>query len=155
MSWGRGRETILDMIDKGELTKVIADLDLAQRMLDQANQHLRSVARLAGEDPYAAYSLIHDAIRKALAAMLQAQGLRATTAGGHLAAQHAVAAQFEPTMGKLLRPVNRIRTTRHAAEYPSEATYVDDDMINDDLPHAERIVAAARDALEHLPVFTE
>lgn len=155
MSWERGRETVLDLIDKGELTKVVADLGLAGRMLDQANQHVRSVNTLASEDPYAAYSLIHDAIRKALAAMLQAQGLRATTAGGHITVQHAIFAQFEPTMGRMLRSLNRIRTTRLAAEYPSESTYVDEDMVHDDLPHAEKIVAAAGVAVERLPVFTE
>jgi hypothetical protein len=155
MSWERGRGTVLDLIDKGELTKVVADLDPAHRMLYQANQHVRSVNTLASDDPYAAYSLIHDAIRKALAAMLQAQGLRATTAGGHLAVQYAIFAQFEPTMGRLLRSLNRIRTMRHAAEYPTESTYVDEDIVRDDLPHAAKIVAAAEAALEHLPVFTE
>ncbi len=42
MSWQRGRETVHDMIDKGELTRVVADTELAQRMLDQAKQHVRS-----------------------------------------------------------------------------------------------------------------
>lgn len=153
MTWARGRAAIVDMLNRRELTTVVADLELALRMLDQAEHHIRSADLLAPTDAYAAYALVHDAIRKALSAMLQAQGLRATTAGGHLAVQQAIAAQFEPTMGALLRPVNRIRTTRHAAEYPTESTYIDEDMVRDDLPHAQRIVEAAHAAVPHLPVF--
>lgn len=84
----------------------------------------------------------------------QVQGLRATTSGGHLAVLQAVRAQFWASMGALLRPVDRIRVTRHDAEYPGQATYIDNDTVMDDLPKAEAVVEAAAKALPHLSVFT-
>ena len=118
MSWVRGRDEILGMLERAELTRVVADVGLAERLIASAERHLTSAEQLSDEDPELAYAAIHDAVRKAMAAMLQAQGLRPTTAGGHLAVQHAVRAQFGSSMGELLRPVDRIRITRHRVEYP-------------------------------------
>lgn len=153
MSWSRGRDEILEMLEADELSQVIGDMDLANRLLASARQHLESAERICEEDPEFAYAGIYDAVRKAMAAMLQAQGLRATTFGGHLTVQRTVRAQFEPTMGALLRPVDRIRTTRHAAEYPDEGTYIDSDAVRADLPKAKAVVEAAEQAVPHLPVF--
>jgi hypothetical protein len=152
--WGRGREEIIGMIERRELDQVNASTDLAERMLATARQHLASVRLLAPSDPYLAYAALYDAIRKSLSALLQVQGLRATTSGGHVAVMHAVQAQFGVSMGALLRPVDRIRVTRHEAEYPGQATYIDEDAVLDDLPKAEAIVDAAGKAFPHLPPFT-
>src|SRR6516164_7499260 len=97
--WARGREEILGMIERHELTPVTANAELAGRLLATARQHLASVRLLAASDPYLAYVAVYDAIRKALSALLQVQGLRATTSGGHLAVMHAVQAQFGASMG--------------------------------------------------------
>jgi hypothetical protein len=83
----------------------------------------------------------------------QMQGLRATTSGGHLAVNRAMQAQFGASMGPILRAVDRIRVTRHEAEYPGQATYIDDQSVLDDLPRAEAIVDAVELALPHLTVF--
>ena len=53
-------------------------------------------------------------------------------------------------MGAILRPVDRIRVTRHEAEYPGQATYIDQDTVLDDLPKAEAVAKA----LPHLAPFT-
>lgn len=142
------------MLDRGELTRVTADPAMAHRLVEDARRHLISAERIADSDPSLAYAAIHDAVRKSLSAMLQAQGLRPTTKGGHLAVQHAIRAQFEVSMGALLRPVDRIRVTRHATEYPDASTWVDEDAAQDDLPAAQAIVEAAAKAIEHLPVYT-
>ncbi|MPY99730.1 MAG: hypothetical protein GEU97_17390 [Actinophytocola sp.] len=89
-------------------------------MIESAKRHLKSAGTLGETDPELAYAAIHDAVRKSLTALLQAQGLRPTTSGGHLAVQHAVRAQFGASMGALLRPIDRIRATRHAVEYLDE-----------------------------------
>lgn len=154
MSWQRGREEILTMLDQGELTQVVADLDLAQRLLAAAGRHVNSAETLCDNDPELAYAALYDAIRKALSAMLQAQGLRPTAEGGHLAVQRAIRAQFGASMGALLRPVDRIRTTRHAIQYPDAETYIDADEIRADLPAAVELIDAAAKAVPHLPVFT-
>jgi hypothetical protein len=106
------------MLERGELSQITANAELADRLLATARQHLASARLLADTDPYLAYVAVYDAIRKALSALLQIQGLRATTSGGHLAVMHAVQAQFGASMGAILRPVDRIRVTRHEAEYP-------------------------------------
>lgn len=153
MSWQRGREEILGMLERRELTRVIADVDLAHRLVGSARRHLHSAEHIGEDDPELAYAAVRDAVRKAMAAMLQAQGLRATTNGGHLAVQHAIRAQFGESMGKLLRPVDRIRITRHAAEYPGPDTWIDADAVHADLPAAQAVVDAAANAIDHLPVF--
>jgi uncharacterized protein (UPF0332 family) len=154
-SWSRGREEILGMIERRELEQVPAGAELADRLLTMANQHLSSAELLAATDPYMAYSAAYDAIRKALCAILQMQGLRATTSGGHLAVVHAVQAQFGPSFGTILRPVDRIRVTRHDAEYPGETTYVDEDAVLADLPNARAVVDAAAKVLSHLSPFVK
>jgi non-ribosomal peptide synthetase component E (peptide arylation enzyme) len=153
MSWDRGREEILGMLERGELGPIVADLDLATHLITSARRHLKSAEAVADEDPELAYAALWDAIRKAMTAMLQAQGLRPTTAGGHLAVQHAVRAQFGASMGALLRPVDRIRTTRRAVSYLDEETWVDAEAVRADLPAAQAIVDAAEKAVQQLPVF--
>jgi uncharacterized protein (UPF0332 family) len=153
-AWARGRAEILGMLERRELTQVTANPELAERLLATARQHLTSAGTLAGSDPYLAYAAVYDAIRKALSAMLQTQGLRATTSGDHVAVMRAVQAQFGASMGAILRPIDRIRTTRHEAEYPGQATYIDEDTVLDDLPRAEAVVEAAAEALPHLTVFS-
>ncbi|HEY1619003.1 MAG TPA: hypothetical protein VGG25_15390 [Streptosporangiaceae bacterium] len=141
------------MIERQELTRVAANTELADRLLATGRQHLLSARLLADSDPYLAYAALYDAIRKSLSALLQVQGLRASTAGGHLAVMHAVRAQFGASMGAILRPVDRIRVTRHDAEYPGQATYIDEDAVRDDLPAAEAVVEAVAKALPHLSEF--
>jgi uncharacterized protein (UPF0332 family) len=152
--WTRGRAEVLGMIERQELTQVTANAELADRLLVTARQHVASARLLAASDPYLAYAAVYDAIRKALSALLQVQGLRATTSGGHLAVMHAVQAQFGASMGAILRPVDRIRVTRHEAEYPGPATYIDEDAVHDDLPKAEAVIEAVAKALPHLSVFS-
>jgi hypothetical protein len=154
VSWQRGRDDILTMLDQGELTQVVADLDLAERLLAAARRHVNSAETLCDSDPELAYAALYDAIRKALSAMLQAQGLRPTTDGGHLAVQRAAWAQFGVSMGALLRPVDRIRTTRHAIQYPDAESYIDADAVRADLPAAIELIDAATKAVPHLQVFT-
>jgi hypothetical protein len=151
--WARGREEIIGMIQRHELTQVVPDPELAGRLLATARQHLVSAELLAADDPYLAYSALHDAVRKALAALLQTQGLRASSTGGHLAVQDAARAQFGTSMGAILRPVNRIRTTRHESEYPGPSTWIDRETVLDDLPAARAVVQAATETLPHLTPF--
>ncbi|GAA3443930.1 HEPN domain-containing protein [Planomonospora venezuelensis] len=141
------------MLQRRELTQVVADDRLAERMIETARKHLASAELLAAGDPHLAYSALHDAVRKALAALLQTQGLRATTTGGHLAVQHAAKARFGSSTGGILRPVDRIRITRHESEYPTAGTWIDEDTVRDDLPAALAVVDAAEKALPHLSPF--
>lgn len=94
MSWQRGRATIERLLGEGELESVTASPELAERPMDDAVRHLASADAIRASDLNGAYQLAYDAPRKACAALLAPQGLRATTRGGHVAVQDAVREQF-------------------------------------------------------------
>lgn len=100
MRWQRGRDTLDAMIGRGELERVPASRDHADVLLGQARQHLNSARAIASVDPVGGYQLLYDAARKALAAVLENQGLRATSRGGHIAVRDAVTAQLDPPLGR-------------------------------------------------------
>jgi len=118
MRWDQGRLAIERMLADGELQRVPASRQQADRLLVQARTHVTSAVRVCGDDPAGGYALAYDAARKALTAILENQGLRPTTRGGHVAVLEAVRAQLDPPMGRALRGFNRMRTRRHDAEYP-------------------------------------
>jgi hypothetical protein len=82
------------MLASGNLQKVAPSREAATTFLDAAERHLESALAVTESDPDGAYSLLYDAARKSLAALLQTQGLRATSRGGHYAIQEAITAQF-------------------------------------------------------------
>jgi hypothetical protein len=119
MTWEPGRERVRELIDAGEVDQVTPDLAIARRMLEDAGRHLAtaSQAKVTG-DPSGAYQLAYDALRKSAASLLEAQGLRATSRGGHLAVQEVIIAQFGATVGAF-RSFGRVRRARNSFEYPS------------------------------------
>jgi HEPN domain len=119
VSWEPGRERVRQLIDAGEVDQVTPDLAIARRMLEDAGRHLTtaSAAKAAG-DLSGAYRLAYDALRKSAASLLEAQGLRATSRGGHLAVQNVVTAQFGATV-RVFRSFGRIRRARNNFDYPS------------------------------------
>ncbi len=128
--------TIEELVGARRLERVPADLDSAGRRLSSARRHLRSAALLAREDPDAAYALLYDAARKAVAAHMQAAGLRARNApGAHEAtARYAAAALTGPSSGEL----DRLRRFRNRIEYGT--TSFDTLQVEHDLGHAQAIV---------------
>lgn len=132
------------MIRDGELDKVAPSRGHADRLLAEAERHLASAEAMADLDPPMAYDSLYAAARKALAAVLAVQGLRATSRGGHVAVQHAIEAQLG-RMRHVIKSFSRLRITRNEADYPSEehpplaATDV-----REDLPAASDIVDAMR-----------
>lgn len=119
MTWTKGVEQINDLVASARLQRVPASVEVANRILDDARRHLSSALRIAEMDPQGAYALAYDAARKALVAVLEAQGLRATASGGHIVLQEAMEAQFEPPLGHLFRPFHRMRMRRNQVEYAS------------------------------------
>ncbi|MGW0759532.1 hypothetical protein ACWD1Y_24170 [Streptomyces sp. NPDC002814] len=83
-SWTQGRSTIDALLGSGRLERVPASRQAAEAELVRARVHVGSARQLAARDPEGAYTLAYDAARRALAAVLQNQGLRATSRGGHL-----------------------------------------------------------------------
>lgn len=154
-SWPTGVEAIKALIAAGNLQNVAPSLDSARGFLAQAAGHLDSAQRLAGTDPTGAYTLLYDAARKSLAAVLQAQGLRATSKGGHYAIQEAIAAQFtKPPPRDAFRPFGRLRRTRNQVEY-DDITPITDEDVQAEIPIVRSLSAMAEQLVEALPVFVD
>jgi hypothetical protein len=146
---------VLDgMIARGELERVPAGRDHADLLLSQARRHLASAAAIADSDPAGAYQLLYDAARKSLAAVLENQGLRATSRGGHIAVREAVTAQLDPPLGGVLRPFDRLRRRRNQVEYPSAAApSIGADEVERDVPKVDEILDLAARVLDQMSPF--
>ena len=119
MTWERGRERVDELLARGELEEVTASEALADRLVREADKHLTAAGQIVAIDEAGAYQLAYDVARKACAALLAQQGLRATTRGGHVAVQDTVQAQFGGRGGMAaFGPIPRMRRKRAASEYP-------------------------------------
>lgn len=125
------------------LQRVPADAEAAHERVEAAARHLRSAALLEEDDPDAAYALLYDAARKAVAAHMLAAGLRARNApGAHaVTAAYAADALGSPSAAEL----DRMRRFRNRIEYG--ATHFSREQVRHDLAHARAIVAAVADTL--------
>ena len=151
MRWQQGRGTLDDMIRRGELERVPPSRDHADVLISQARRHLASASAITGSDPAGAYQLMYDAARKALAAVLENQGVRATSRGGHIAVREAVTAQLDPPLGGTLRPFDRLRRRRNQVEYPSQdAPAVSAAEVERDVPKVEQIIEHAARLLDEM-----
>jgi hypothetical protein len=107
------------LLDERRLQSVPADRSAAEALLAAAVSYSDSPLAVADSDPDGAYTTLYDAARKSLAALLQAQGLRATSRGGHLAGHLIIEVQFpHPPPRAAFRPFARLRTTRKRGVRP-------------------------------------
>ncbi len=121
MTWSTGSERIQELLKAGELEVVEPSADVSRRLLADAEQHVESARTISGAgDLTGAYLLAYDALRKTAASLLAAQGLRATSRGGHIAVQDAVIAQFGDG-ARVFRSFSRLRRNRNRFEYPGDA----------------------------------
>ena len=154
MRWDQGRAEVDALINAGEIERIHPDRDAAGALLQQARSHLESAAVVANSDAPGAYSLMYDAARKSLAAVLENQGLRATSRGGHLAVYRAVRAQLDPPLGRVLQPFDRMRRRRNTLEYGAKTNSpVTVDEIDEDSVKARAIVDTAAQTLDNMSPF--
>ncbi|WP_419997040.1 hypothetical protein [Streptomyces boninensis] len=152
--WDQGRATIDALITNGDIERVPASQQAAELELQRAHTHVASAQQLLSFDPEGAYTLAYDAARRALAAVLQNQGLRATSRGGHTAVYEAVRAQLDPPLGALLRPFNRMRARRNEVEYRStEAPTVTGEEVSADIPKVQSLIELAEKAIPNMPRY--
>ena len=122
-SWPVGRETIIELLEKGHLERVVPNSDFAYRLVAEAHAHMKSVEKIIGFDYSGAYQLGYDAVRKACTALLAQQGLRPTTTGGHIAVVVAIRAQFNGQYGSpAFSKVDSLRRGRADSQYPQSTT---------------------------------
>ncbi|MFI6425490.1 hypothetical protein [Promicromonospora sp. NPDC050880] len=74
--WPIGEPEIQNLLDEGELQLVAPSEEHSGFLLDQADVHLASAAKLVDDDPSRALAMLYDAARKAMTAPLARQGLR-------------------------------------------------------------------------------
>lgn len=152
--WQRGRDIIDDLLKRDELQRVTADDKTAKRMIQAARIHLVSATQIRDGDPEMAMTVAYDAARKALAALLETQGLRSTSRGGHIALREAVTAQFSGLAGaQPLRAFDRLRRRRNAVEYLESGIDVEEAAEAHD--RASEIVAFADLVVDQLPPYGE
>jgi hypothetical protein len=153
--WDQGRSTIDRLLADQRLQRVPASREHANAMLAAARRYVASARLVASTDADAGYVLAHDAARKALTAVLENQGLRPTSRGGHIALIDAVTAQLDPPLGTALRPVDRMRTRRNRIEYPApDVPPVSEDELAETLPEVEAVIDVAAKVVEAMPVWT-
>lgn len=154
MRWEEGRQTVERLINDGELQQITADLEGARALLQSAHRHLTSAATIRQTDLEGAYAALYDAARKACAALLEAQGLRATRRGGHVALRDAVFAQFaDLSGGAVVQRFDRMRRRRNDIEYPSADSGIDLAEVDEALARSTEIVDFAEKLIDNLPVF--
>lgn len=119
--WSKGELTVIRLIEERHLQRVAADSETAATLIASARRHVGSARLTAETDPEAAFALAYDAARKSATALLAHQGLRPTSAGGHLAVVDVMRAQFPGVPG--LTSLDRLRRRRNQAEYPEPTNY--------------------------------
>lgn len=154
MRWNQGRVEIDKLIADGELQRVPPNREHADQLFAQARKDLASAEVLREANPKRAYESLYDAARMALTAVLENEGLRPTSRGGHIAPYAAVSAQLDPPMGQVLRPFDRMRRTRNRSEYPSFTTpEVTSDNVRADLQVAASIVKVCESVVDEMSPF--
>lgn len=118
-------------------------------MMAQARRNAEGAQReLVAANLAGAYTLLWGALRQAIAAHMQLEGLRATAAPGHHAAVVAYArARLEAVIGaENLAAADRIRRTRHLSEY--EARPLMPGQVEVDLAIVDRVTRLLAETLD-------
>lgn len=152
--WPRGQADIDQLLTLGYLQRVTASRAQAEAMLGQARLDADSAQAVAAANPNGALKLLEDAALTAITAILENQGLRPTTAGGHTAPYDAVKAQLQASAGGILKPFPRIRVRRNEIKYPTGTTIsATPDEVTDAATKVLAIIEMAAQVLDHMPVY--
>lgn len=149
--WKAGRAQIAALLERRHLEQVSGDAANGSYLLQQARQRLAGAGAARSADHIGAFALAYDATRQAVTALLVQQGLRPTTAGGHIAVAEAAEAQFGPSF----RSFNRMRRIRNQLEYPRRTADLELPVEDTDqaLVDAEQIIDAAEQLLPELGIW--
>jgi HEPN domain len=144
--WNKGSDVIERLLEVRHLERVLADSDTVAALIASARRHVTSAATTAADDPEGAFTLSYDAARKTATALLAHQGLRPTSAGGHIVIVESINAQFPGVAG--LKSIDRLRRRRNQAEYPDPQNY--DPVTIDEVKDAIETAHACLVAVEKL-----
>lgn len=143
--WKLGAADVEELISSGAIQRLAHADAGTHALIERAHQLIRSARSLLADDPVTAYVVAYDAARHAGAALLAEQCLRATAAGGHVALEKAISAQF----GGIFARFGALRRRRHELDYPvSEEDFADRDETARAIATAEQIVNDAQTILD-------
>ena len=122
--WSKGSEVIERLLNARHLEHVPADADAdtVAALIATARRHVTSAFATAADDPEGALALAYDAARKTATALLAHQGLRPTSAGGHIAVVEAMNAQFPGVSASSRSTAFADGATRPSTPTPSTTT---------------------------------
>jgi hypothetical protein len=130
------------LIAVGQLQVVEPNEVHAKILIRQATLHLTASESLLSIDGVGAYSLLYEAARKALTALLVDHGFRPTRTGGHRVIAIACADLASDELRPLLITFERMREVRNQLAYPSPDSLARDPQdVAEDLSKAYRIVS--------------
>lgn len=138
-----------DLLARGRLEVVPADVRAAVALVDESGRHLTSAEAIASTDPNGAYVLLYDAARKAVVAHMLARGYRVASGrlGGHEAVvRYAEASLAEGPHSEHVAQLDRMRRARNRSEY--ELATFGAAQLETDLEHARAIVATVQASLD-------
>ena len=151
--WDKGHAEVEQLIQEGKLQK-IPPTTFDEQTLRIPRNHLNSAENSVDHDLDGSYTLVYDAMRKSLVAVLAVQGLRATSKGGHVVIYECLRAQLSPEADNLLRAYDRMRRSRNNVEYPPVgAEGITADEVLDDIKTVREALPTIEHLLEVLPVF--
>lgn len=152
--WSQGRSTVDARIDSRELERLPASRQAAEAGPARARTHAGSAVQLSDTDPEGAYTSAYDAGRRAPAALLQNEGSRATSRGGHTVVYEAVRVQLDPPLSSVLRPFNRRCARRNAIAYrSSEGPATTPEEAPADLAKVGARIELAEKAIPHMSPY--
>lgn len=135
------------LLELGRIEQVESDLHAAQAKVEDAERHLKSADIIRESDPEGAYALLYDAARKAIDALMLADGYRvAKGEGGHVTTgEYAIDALSSHEHISSVQQFDAMRRQRNKAEYGT--WQITTPRLKQDLEHAQAIVAAVTETL--------
>jgi hypothetical protein len=154
--WPYGQAEVEDLLRKGDLEQVPPNRPGATTLITKARVHLGTADREADLDPETAADALHAANRKALDAVLLAQGIRASRQGGHITPLVAVRAQLR-TDPRRPRPdffvYDVVRRIRHGGDYNNHELEVRAEDVRGNIEPSTALVDVCSAVIDHMPVF--
>lgn len=151
-SWALGHDQIAQLIARGDLDQISGDAANGAYLLAQASQRLSSARTVLADDPIGAFELAYDSVRNTAVGLLNQQGLRVKSSGGHAAACDAVRAQF----GREFDFFNAMRRVRNKLEYPRDPNdlQITAEEVQQAIDYAHNTLMAAEQLLPQLGIWS-
>ncbi len=150
MIWTVGRSEIERLLAKGELASVTGETTSGVEWTATAETRLAPARVIRDADPESSFILAYESVHIVGMGLLAQQGLRPTPAGGHLAVEAALRAQF----GNSFKAYRWMRRERHQRMYPAfPGDHISAETLTEALGDADAMIVAAGQLIPELSLF--